>query len=395
MTRLDVPHFIVKRELQKSAQTHKYFDEAVTQDVLADVCRRITGLTEFTWDYVDKSYADEYLQATYNKGRLAILEYQGRAEYISFSEPEVGGRNSSVQSVATAFNMYYLKKPLANGIYYYFLGGQANASTRYHAWIYRLMKTIGFSFLNADSAIVPFTSIEDIMHSRSANARRNSSNNSTYITKSRSNRFDIYGKTYGASKYETSLICYAASMLAQPTERITLYEMLEGDLRELPASSLLVLQCMGNVEVIPTDEQLERRSFQEDNSLRSARYTRNLLARLGPKHCALCGCEIPELIQGAHIWPVSNIKQEDGLTFEQKLAHATSGHNGIWLCENHHKLFDEGFITFAPNGVLMYRNDMKQEDGAFIARITPVHNLPPQILTPEFLTYLSLRNRAS
>lgn len=80
----DIPHFVIKNDLQKSAQTGVYFSDGVTVDVLRDVCLRITGQTTFTYDYVDKDYEDEFLAPTYNKGRMAILKYQNQAIYIFF-----------------------------------------------------------------------------------------------------------------------------------------------------------------------------------------------------------------------------------------------------------------------------------------------------------------------
>lgn len=47
---------------------------------------------------------------------------------------------------------------------------------------------------------------------RKVNADRNRSNNSTYLTKGTDGALEVYGKTYGANKYETSLICYGAGL---------------------------------------------------------------------------------------------------------------------------------------------------------------------------------------
>ena len=124
-------------------------------------------------------------------------------------------------------------------------------------------------------------------------------------------------KRTGASKYETSMICYALSFLKKKEQQITLYEVLEGDLKELPTSSLNVIKSMGNIRVVPTDMQLEKKVFEENDSLRSPKYIYNLFNKFGKKKCALCGCEIPELIQGAHIWPVASIKREGGMTFDE------------------------------------------------------------------------------
>lgn len=391
----DRPHFIIKANLQKSKQTGKYFKDAITEDVMSDVCLKITGISDFTYEFVENEYSDEFLPGTYNKGRLAILQYQDEVSYISFSEKEIGGRNSSVQSVPTAFNMFYLNEYPKKKLYYYFLCN-VGAGTNYQLFMYRLMKTAGFIYLNDQEMlgqqIAPFSSIEDIIHSRKANTTRNQSNNATYITKSKARQFDIYGKTYGANKYETSMICYAIATLAQPRQRITLYEILEGDLKELPASSLEVLKKMPNVTVVPTDMQLEKRVFEQNNSLRSPRYIYNLLSHLGRKHCALCNCEIPELIQGAHIWPVSEIKKAPLLSHEDKIKHATAAENGLWLCENHHKMFDEDLITINPDGSITYKDELEEQHIIFIDTVTTVKTLPPEILTEQFLEYLALRN---
>ena len=228
---MNKPHFIIKENLQKTSITGEKFSDVVTPHILKDVCFRITGLSEFTYQYVDNDYSDEFLSATYNKGRMAIMLYNNVAHYITFSEKIIRGRNSSVQSVPTAFNMYYSNPFAKKKLYYYFLDFQGNAETEYQMLIYRLMSTVGFIFLNADSAlshtIVPFNSIEDIMFNRKNNAIRNKSNNSSYITKNEHGIYEIYGKTYGANKYETSLMCYATANLIRPGQEIELFEVLE------------------------------------------------------------------------------------------------------------------------------------------------------------------------
>lgn len=396
---MNKPHFIVKKNLQKSTITGVLFSDVVTPTILADVCFRITGETSFTYEYVDNEYCDDFVEATYNKGRMAIMLYHDVAHYITFSEKNIGGRNSSVQSVPTAFNMFFSNPYPKKKLYYYFLQFEGNAETDYQMLIYRLMATVGFEFLNAETAlsnsITPFASIEDIMFNRRINSGRNRSNNSSYITKSDRGQIEIYGKTYGANKYETSLMCYAAANLWREGQTINLFEVLEGDLKELPASSLNVIEQMGVISVIPTDMTLEKTFFENQNSLRSPRYTFNLLERLGSKHCALCGCEIPELIQGAHIWPVADIKRERTMSFEDKLSCAIDGENGLWLCENHHKMFDEHMITFGNNGQLLIQTGLERRHLRFIDEITTNNQLPDFILTERFLEYLWRRTRSA
>ena len=391
----NTPHFIIKKNLQKSKNTGVYFSDVVTPDVLRDVCQLITGQIDFTYQYVDNEYHDMFLEASYNKGRMAIMQYQNVVSYISFSEQEIGGRNSSVQSVPTAFNMYFSNPYPYKRLYYYFLNIEGNAETEYQILIYRLMNTIGFQFLNANSRlwqrIHAFHSVEDIIFNRRINAGKNRSNNSTFITKGASGEIEIYGKTYGANKYETSLMCYALASLWQPGQTIKLFEVLEGDLRELPAASLAVINQRGVIDVIPTDMTLEKIIYDKENSLRSPRYVLNLFNKLGNKHCALCNCEIPELIQGAHIWPVSSIKKAPALTLEQRLEYALDGENGLWLCENHHKMFDAGMLSFDNNGRLLMREGMDYRHMEFIREITKYDVLPRELLTDRFLWYLRQR----
>ena len=290
----NTPHFIIKKNLQKSKNTGVYFSDVVTPDVLRDVCQLITGQIDFTYQYVDNEYHDMFLEASYNKGRMAIMQYQNVVSYISFSEQEIGGRNSSVQSVPTAFNMYFSNPYPYKRLYYYFLNIEGNAETEYQILIYRLMNTIGFQFLNANSRlwqrIHAFHSVEDIIFNRRINAGKNRSNNSTFITKGASGEIEIYGKTYGANKYETSLMCYALASLWQPGQTIKLFEVLEGDLRELPAASLAVINQMGVIDVIPTDMTLEKIIYDKENSLRSPRFVFNFFNMLVNKICALFKC---------------------------------------------------------------------------------------------------------
>lgn len=397
MIQYEIPTFVIKANLQKSSVTGKLFKDEVTPDVLADVCLRITGKKQFTYMYVDNDYEDEFVEKGYNKGRLAILHYRGVVSYISFSELMIKGRNSSVQSVPTAFNLFYSNPYRRKNLYYYFLNTQGNAETEYQLLIYRLMSTVGFVFLNARSTLASriqaFISVDDIMLSRKTNAGRNRSNNSSYITRSEHGQIEIYGKTYGANKYETSLMCYAIAKLKDNNMNIALYEILEGNLKELPASSMEVIKEMGVFDIYPTDMTLEKRVFESNGRLRSPRYIFNLLEKLGNKRCVLCECEIPELVQGAHVWPVSEIRKDRFMNQEQRITCAIDGDNGLWLCENHHKLFDENFYLFDDYGRIMYRHGISHKDRDFITGITTVDCLPNYILTNTFIDYMQRRRR--
>lgn len=391
MINTDKPRFIIKKHSQK---IKNLFSDILTPDVLQDVCQRVTGCNDFDCEFVENEYRDEFLSDTYNKGRLAVLLYKDCATYISFSETGIGGRNSSVQSVPTAFNIFFNSTSPRKRLCYYFLQFEGNAETDYLVFIYRLMRTVGFDFLNSDEAlaqrVVPFSTAEDIIAARKTLAGKNSANNSTYITKGPDHVTQIYGKTYGANKYETSLICYALSYLDLP-KPVELYEINDNGLSVLPKSCLEVIKALGKVIDIPTDMTMEEKEFDKNNSLRSPRYIYNLLAKLGPKKCALCECEMPELIEGAHVWPVSDIKQEPAMNTAEKLKYATDGENGLWLCENHHKLFDGNLLRIDMSGKIECKKDLDPKHMKFIDHITTNNELPKMIATEEFVFYLGRR----
>lgn len=390
-----IPHFILKKNLQKSSQTHKYFSDIIDEGILRDICKRVTNVDKFTVDYVDNDYKDDILTPTYNQGRLIILKYNNSIKYISVSEENIGGRNSSVQSVPTAFNLFYMNNYKNKELYYYFICKKGNYKTDYHVFIYRLMATIGFKFLNLDQIeleITPFSSIDDLILTRRINSLKKRANNSSYITKNENSELEIYGKTYGANKYETSLICYAVSILTKSNKPIVLYEILDNNLKELPQPSLSVIKKMGKInKIIPVSKSLNKLSPENKNKLRSPRYIFNLFERLGNKHCALCTCSIPEIIQAAHIWEISAIKKDRSLSDKDKFIHAISGDNGIWLCANHHKLFDEQIIKISIDGKVEF-NTSQLEYINFLKEITLIDKLPKEYMSNNFINYLQKRN---
>ena len=91
-------------------KTYGLFDEILTPEVLRDICHRITGQNQY------QVVRDT---STYNKGRLLLLEWQGTRNYISLSETEIAGRNSSLQSVPTAINIFYADPSANKRLYYY------------------------------------------------------------------------------------------------------------------------------------------------------------------------------------------------------------------------------------------------------------------------------------
>ena len=368
-------------------KTPGLFDRLLTREVLTDICHLVTGQNRFR---VVKDHS------TYNKGRLVFVEYNGILNYVSLSEDSIRGRNSSLQSVPTAINMFYADQRTNKRLCYYFISHIGNAFTDYHLFIYRLLMTAGVEFLNIDryyhQPMLPYRNVDDLIIDRRDNQSLNPSNNSSFVSKS-SDKIQIYAKTFGASKYESTLLAIAIAQIAD--RPIDLYNICEQDLTSLPKPSVDTINSLGNISIYDTSLFLERREYlaQPDRTvLRSASYQYNLFSRLGAKRCALCGCEIPEIIQGAHIWSVSQISRSVDLDDETKFEHAVSGHNGLWLCQNHHKLFDSNIMLLDNDGNVRIKNNLVADDVDFIRSTTFYTSIDSRFMTDDFRSYLARRN---
>ena len=56
-----IPHFVIKNPMNKTRATGKVFADEVTPAVLEDVCLRITGQTDLTYEYVGNDDEDEFV----------------------------------------------------------------------------------------------------------------------------------------------------------------------------------------------------------------------------------------------------------------------------------------------------------------------------------------------
>lgn len=358
--------------------------EALTTDVLRDICQRITK---------QQGYIVREDTSSYNKGRLVIVEYNHIRSYVTLSEKKYEGRNSSIQSVPTALNIFWKDTYSNKQLCYYFLEHTGNAFTDYHVFMYRLMATAGMHFINSSQyfseLITPFHSVDELIYSKRILRQSKKSNNSTYITKT-SNAVQIYAKVYGASKYESTLLAFATSQITHKT--IDLFNIRERDLIRLPKTSLDTLSSL-NIRFHDTPLYFEIKHQNETQSvdLRSSAYIYNLLNRIGDKRCVLCGCPVQEIVQGAHIWNVADIKKSN-LQESEKFKAATNGNNGIWLCQNHHKLFDANLIMIDHSGFLRLPSDLDNYNKTFIRDITTETHLEKSIMSEEFIQYLDLRN---
>lgn len=190
------------------------------------------------------------------------------------------------------------------------------------------------------------------------------------------------------------MLAVAVSKIAD--RPVDLFNICEQDLTMLPKASRTTIDSLGNIDMHYTSLFLDKHQYmeQEDKTvLRSPTYLYNLLNRIGSKRCALCGCEIPEIIQGAHIWGVAQISKVTSMDDDKKFEHAISGHNGIWLCQNHHKLFDSNIILIDNDGRVRIKDGLVTTDVAFIRDTTFNVALDGAVLSDDFKYYISQRNQ--
>ena len=89
---------------------------------------------------------------------------------------------------------------------------------------------------------------------------------------------------------------------------------------------------------------------------------------------------------------MSQISHSNDLSDEEKFAHAVNGNNGLWLCQNHHKLFDSNIIIIDGNGHIRIKDGLVAKDMAFIRSVTFKTSIDEAILTDDFRWYISKRN---
>lgn len=107
----------------------------------------------------------------------------------------------------------------------------------------------------------------------------------------------------------------------------------------------------------------------------------------------MCGCTIPDIIQGAHIWPVASIRAAKSISIDDKVRYATDRDNGLWLCENHHKLFDRNIIAIMSDGSVKYNHSLSTAHIPYVHKLTENTQLPSMYPTNSFKYYVELRNK--
>lgn len=371
------------------------YDTFLTTEILKDICLKTCSTDDFEVVWIESR----------NKGRLITLETDDTINYINLSQTgNIRGRNYQVQSVPTALSIF-LQEEQSNKkksvFWFYFLPFQGDNETKYMLFFYRVMMTVGIKFLNPDyglehTILASYSSVKELIYARNKLKTFNSGNNSTYIT-DEGDCYHIYGKTFGANQKETTLLCFAMSAITD--KPIKLFQIIDNDSTAISEQDKEAIKKYSiahghqSIEVLDDSCQFDNDiSDQIRDNLRSPKFIYNLLTKFGgEKKCVLCECKIDRLIQAAHIYPVADIRRRSDLNFDSKLRLAIDADNGIWLCENHHKLFDSGIIWF-EEGRLCISNKLNNDDFAFVKQVTTIKQIEPRYINERMLAFFDIRS---
>lgn len=370
------------------------YDAFLTKSILDDISFRLTSGFDYDIDWIEER----------NQGRLITLETDCKIEYINLSQiGEVRGRNYLLQSIPTAFSIYMKEKrenSKKSNFCFYFLPLMGNYETDYLSFFYRIMLTAGITFLNADTelkrtSLVKYNAVKDIIIARDISRNCNIANQSTYIT-DEGESYHIYGKTFGANQKETTLLCLA---IANITDKpIKLFQINDNDSDSISEQDVFAIEtfvkenCKYSLKILDSSFPFDNdKSDKEPDALRSPKFVYNLLCKFGgSKKCILCNCKIDSIVQAAHIYPIASIRRRTDLSSDLKFKWAIDEDNGIWLCENHHKLFDRELIGF-DNGKLTISPSLTGEDLVFVKQVTTVSAISPKYINSKMLAFFDNR----
>lgn len=333
--------------------------EVLTNDLLSKLSKKIAG--------EDIEYSIQYTPER-NVGNFIIFEYKGSKNYIVLLNYRASssGRNSFYQSIPTAYGVYLSDIHLNKNIYFYDVNYVDDSNyEKSIVFALKLSMTIGMLPLNPIK-ILPYISVDEIIEFRNSNKEKSKQNNPTFIER-KSHRLIIYGKVFGANAKDTEILCLALKSIFDG--EIVLYQIQDNNSVGLSKAFIKEITSSGDFiikdDTYSFDDLVSHDPSMEEINLRNPKFIYNLFSTHGEKKCALCSCEIESIIDGAHIYPIEAIKTLD-LTDNEKLDIATNPNNGIWLCKNHHKLFDSHLLKIHVDGSYTISNINNDINSTFI-----------------------------
>lgn len=320
----------------------------ISKDEYKDIVNRSIGNVDFI---VKEDFRG------HNSGQYIKLKIADTIKYICLSRKIASeSRNAFILQNFPSAYQHYLEEKNPKKTFEYYIRDFSTSHPPFAIFSYKLLLTGGIKILNLDKVKVsekailfdyttPFNDYKQMRTYRLSLSKRNSSNNSTTFEEN-DDEISVYGKSYGANGRETTAICLALSRLV-PGKNIKLYNVNETDKNHLADIDPANRYILENIGVELNDDRMDFES--NDERVIAKRNTRlfhyNLLQKYKEKKCYLCGCDIEKVIQGAHIYSSTDILHSS-VSEEEKTNQIVDADNGIWLCANHHLLFDYLLIYF-------------------------------------------------
>lgn len=405
------------------------------------------------------------------------LESEAGIKKYNYGNKAFHSNSYLCQGINKIFELYYDEKAKNEDLKLFFYLLDVDKATYpnnlSNCMTYRMLYTIGFEILNIEGitfdCFVPlgfskdeidnigYKSFNKFANDCAALSQRNMGNMPAYLrcidknydidkndeyeldeaTKTESNEYIYTFKALGAQSYDSFLKMWTLQTLAEKEHKNLkfLFSKEKFNYRhgqsekevkytdDFPETIVSLINKIGIDITYETSEEVrqqferEKKQYEKakaNKDIRNQELFRNNIREKGVEtKCYLCGCEIETILQAAHLWGVSEIKNaskqeiNDVLNnknmrdivdenderrrddFYKRYVLANSGDNGIWLCKNHHGLFDGNFYCFdSESGKVLIRKDAGEEAIEFFDRITNQRKIPNKILTPKTKIFL-------
>ncbi|KPM83921.1 MULTISPECIES: MAG4270 family putative restriction endonuclease [Pseudoalteromonas] len=383
-----------------------FWPDFISQQDLVEMCTLATGESEYTliWLEEDQPIFVGGNSYKYNVGNIVTIAYKGKITYITFANPYNDGRNSYFQQVGPAYRRFLEDSSHNKSFMFYALPierpeNYGKVFTLYHHFMYSVLHAAGIGgnwqeLLRNEPR--RFQNIEQLIAARNRLSKNN--NNASYVYfDSNEDAFYLFLKTYGASKYESFFLALAAINIEKNKE-IRIRELEEGELTGLPVwAQNHIEQCsLGRVQCYSLEKGMDEHRapvIMFPPSLRTPRYRVNVRKRCGQEICAFCDNDDPRDIQAAHVWDVHKLRQLSIENDDNRVLwdFASDGHNGLWLCTEHHRPFDSNTLLIDENGYIIYNTMISRKIIDELRATITKRQIDAEILTDEFRFYLQKR----
>jgi len=395
-----------QKSRKNSEQNGVYWPDFISNEDFQQMCLLATGTQLFSLQWIDENESINTggKNCTYNVGNVVKIFYETKTTYITLGNPNNDGRNSYFQQVGPAYRRFLEDESENKSFIFYALpierpGNFGKVLTLYHHLMYSVLNAAGINgnwleLLKETPG--EFENIEQLIAHRNRLSKKNNNASYAYFD-SKEDSYYLFLKTYGASKYESFFLALAAINI-ETDKNIKIRELEEGELTGLPnwAQQHIEHSSKGRVVCHSLDKGMDEHRepiVMFPPSLRTPRYRVNVRIRCGEEVCAFCNNVDSRDIQAAHIWDVHKIKSLSIENDDNKELwdFAADGHNGLWLCTEHHRPFDSNTLLIDENGYIIYNSMMSEKViGELRKSITKIQ-ISPELMTREFLFYLQKR----